>query len=73
MFSNIYNKNYPLSITLKIKNKNKNNVHSFWLNNKIKNAIKKIAKLYKVSIIINSQHNIEKTKSSYAYFPVSNM
>ena len=30
IFSNLYNKNCPLSFTLKIKNKN--NVHSFWLN-----------------------------------------
>ena len=62
IFSNLYNKNCPLSFTLKIKNKNKNNAHSFWLNKKIKNAIKKKEKLYKDSIRINSQHNIEKYK-----------
>ena len=62
MFSNIYNKNCPLSFTFKIKNKNKNNVHSFWLNKKNKNAIKKNEKQYKDSIRINSRHNIAKYK-----------
>ena len=62
MFSNLYNKNCPLSITLKTKNKNKNNLHSFWII-KNKNSIQKKVKLYKGSIRINSQRNITKYKN----------
>ena len=62
-FSNLYDKNCPfISYTINNNKKKINNNSIIWINNKIKNAIKKKKKLYRDSLTLKNTVSINRYK-----------